>query len=89
MATQPQVLLLDETCAGLTPREVDLAIDLIKEINRRGVTIIIIEHIMKVIMSISQRILAINHGQPITTGTPAEVAGNPQVIEAYLGEEYA
>jgi branched-chain amino acid transport system ATP-binding protein len=89
MATQPQVLLLDETCAGLTPREVDLAIDLIKEINRRGVTIIIIEHIMKVIMSISQRIIAINHGQPITTGTPAEVAGNPQVIEAYLGEEYA
>lgn len=89
MATQPQVLLLDETCAGLTPREVDLAIDLIKEINRRGVTIIIIEHIMKVIMSISRRILAINHGQPITTGTPAEVSSNPQVIEAYLGEEYA
>jgi len=87
MATQPKILLLDETCAGLTPKEVDLAIDLIKEINRRGVTIIIIEHIMKVIMTISQRILAINHGQPIAAGTPEEIARNPQVIEAYLGEE--
>jgi len=87
MATQPKILLLDETCAGLTPKEVDLAIDLIKEINRRGVTIIVIEHIMKVIMTISQRILAINHGQPIAAGTPEEIARNPQVIEAYLGEE--
>jgi len=87
MATQPKILLLDETCAGLTPKEVDLAIDLIKEINRRGVTVIVIEHIMKVIMTISQRILAINHGQPIAAGTPEEIARNPQVIEAYLGEE--
>jgi branched-chain amino acid transport system ATP-binding protein len=87
MATQPQILLLDETAAGLTPREVDQAIALIREINRKGVTIIIIEHIMKVIMSISNRILAINYGQPIATGTPEEIARNPQVIEAYLGEE--
>jgi branched-chain amino acid transport system ATP-binding protein len=87
MATQPQLLLLDETCAGLTPKEVNLAIDLIKEINRRGMTIIIIEHIMKVIMSISNRILAIQHGQPIATGTPEEIAQNKQVIEAYLGED--
>jgi branched-chain amino acid transport system ATP-binding protein len=87
MATRPKVLLLDETCAGLTPREVDQAIELIQEINRRGVTIIVIEHIMKVIMTISQRILAINHGQPIAAGTPKEIAGNTQVIEAYLGED--
>jgi branched-chain amino acid transport system ATP-binding protein len=89
LATQPEILLLDETCAGLTPKEVDQAIELIREINQRGVTIIVIEHIMKVIMSISNRILAINHGQPITEGSPEEVSNNPQVIEAYLGEEYA
>ncbi|MBA4393770.1 MAG: ABC transporter ATP-binding protein [Desulfobacca sp.] len=89
LATQPKVLLLDETCAGLNPKEVNQAIELIKKINQQGVTIIIIEHIMKVIMTISKRILAINHGQPITEGTPEEVSRNPQVIEAYLGEDYA
>ena len=71
----------------MTPREVDQAIELIQEINRQGVTIIVIEHIMKVIMTISRRILAINHGQPIAAGTPKEIAQNKQVIEAYLGED--
>lgn len=86
MATRPKLLLLDETAAGLNPSELEEAIDLIKKIRDSGVTIIIVEHIMKVIMSISDRILAINHGQVIAEGTPSEVAANPHVIAAYLGE---
>ncbi len=89
LATQPQLLLLDETAAGLNPSEVDTAIRLIKAIRDRGITIIIVEHIMKVIMTISDRIHAINFGQTIAEGTPEEVAGHPGVIEAYLGEDYA
>ena len=89
VATQPDLLLLDETAAGLNPSEVDQAIDLIKKIRDKGMTIIIVEHIMKVIMTISDRIHAINFGQTITEGTPHEVANHPAVIEAYLGEEYA
>ena len=89
MATRPKVLLLDETAAGLNPGELDEAIELIKRIRDSGVTIIIVEHIMKVIMSISDRIHCINHGQTITEGKPAEVARHPQVIEAYLGQEAA
>ena len=89
VATQPELILLDETAAGLNPKELNQAIELIKEVNRRGITIIIVEHIMKVIMSISNRILAINYGRPIAEGTPEEVSRNPEVIKAYLGEEYA
>ncbi len=89
MATRPELLLLDETAAGLNPSEVDGAIELIKRIRENGTTIIIVEHIMKVIMTISDRIHAINFGQTIAEGTPGEVANNGKVIEAYLGEEYA
>jgi branched-chain amino acid transport system ATP-binding protein len=86
LATEPKMLLLDETAAGLNPGELDEAIDLIKQIRDSGVTIIIVEHIMKVIMTISDRILAINMGEPITLGTPAEVANHAEVIAAYLGQ---
>jgi branched-chain amino acid transport system ATP-binding protein len=87
LATKPKLLLLDETAAGLNPSELDGAIALIKKIRDSGTTIIIVEHIMKVIMSISDRILAINHGMPIAEGTPTEVASDREVIAAYLGEE--
>jgi len=89
LATKPLLLLLDETAAGLTPSELDGAIELIKNIRNDGTTILIVEHIMKVIMSISDRIHAINFGRTIAEGTPHEVANNPEVIKAYLGEAYA
>jgi branched-chain amino acid transport system ATP-binding protein len=89
LATKPELLLLDETAAGLNPSELDEAIDLIRKIRESGITILIVEHIMKVIMTISDRIHAINFGQTIAQGTPKEVANNRAVIEAYLGEEYA
>jgi branched-chain amino acid transport system ATP-binding protein len=88
LATKPRLLLLDETAAGLNPSESEQAISLIKKIRDSGITIIIVEHIMKVIMTISDRILAINHGMVIAEGTPAEMASNPEVIAAYLGESY-
>jgi len=89
LATKPELLLLDETAAGLNPTELDDAIELIKGIRDKGITVLIVEHIMKVIMTISDRIHAINFGQTIAEGTPHEVANNPAVIEAYLGEGYA
>jgi branched-chain amino acid transport system ATP-binding protein len=89
LATRPELILLDETAAGLNPSELDEAIELIKKMRDKGITILIVEHIMKVIMTISDRIHAINFGHTIAEGTAEEVANNAAVIEAYLGEEYA
>lgn len=85
IATKPKLILLDETFAGLNYTELDEAIKLVRKINESGVTIIIVEHIMKVIMAISDRIHAINFGETLTEGTPKEVAQNEEVIKAYLG----
>lgn len=86
LATKPDLLLLDELMAGLNPKEVSEAIDLVSRIRERGVTIFMIEHVMKAIMSICKRIMVLHHGEKIAEGTPEEVARNERVIEVYLGE---
>ena len=88
LATQPVLILLDEVMSGLNPREVEDAMALIQKINRQGITVIVIEHVMAAIMSLSHRIMVLHHGEKIAEGTPDEIAKNPRVIEAYLGEEY-
>ncbi|HNY66666.1 MAG TPA: ABC transporter ATP-binding protein [Deltaproteobacteria bacterium] len=88
MATDPEMLLMDECMAGLRPNEVDETLDVIREIRDNGVTIFIIEHIMRAIMSVSDRITVIQFGRKIMDGTPSEVANDERVIKAYLGESY-
>lgn len=87
LSTQPKLLLLDEVMAGLTPIEVQEMVRIINSINASGVTLIIIEHIMEAIMSLSQRIVVLNFGKKIMEGFPEEVSTNQQVIEAYFGVE--
>ncbi|HEV2236183.1 MAG TPA: ABC transporter ATP-binding protein [Ktedonobacterales bacterium] len=89
LATNPQLLLLDEVMAGLTPREVSAAVDLIREINRDGVTVVVVEHVMRAITGVSDRILVLHHGRKIAEDVPDAVLADPSVIEAYLGERYA
>ena len=86
LATQPELLLLDESFAGLNPAELDESIGIIGKIKDKGITIMIIEHHMKVIMAISDRIVVLSYGEKLAEGTPQEIGRNPQGIEAYLGE---
>ena len=86
LACGPRLLLLDELAAGLTPGELDDMMDIIRAIRDRGITIIVVEHIMRVIQGICDRVMVIEYGSQIAEGTPEEVLNNPRVIKAYLGE---
>lgn len=89
LAMRPRLLMLDEVNAGLNPTEIEEALAIIRKIAEQGVTIIVIEHLMKVVLSISHRLVVLHHGQLIAQGTPREVVADKRVIEAYLGAKYA
>jgi branched-chain amino acid transport system ATP-binding protein len=89
LSGDPKVLLLDEVMAGLTPREIDEAMGLTLKIRKKGVTIFIVEHVMKAVMGISDRVMVLHQGSLMATGTPQEITRNESVIKAYLGEKYA
>jgi branched-chain amino acid transport system ATP-binding protein len=88
LATEPKLLLLDEVLAGLNPAEVDEAVEMIRQIHKSGITILLIEHVLKAAMALSQRIMVLDYGKKIAEGSPEEVTSNPEVIKAYLGDNY-
>jgi branched-chain amino acid transport system ATP-binding protein len=86
LAAHPYLILLDEVLAGLNPSEISNMVEIVKKIRDRGITIIMIEHVMKAVMNVSDRILVLDYGQQIAEGTPEEISSNEKVIEAYLGD---
>lgn len=89
LSTNPELLLLDEVMAGLNPTEIDESVEMIRKIQESGITIVIVEHLMRVVTSLSSRMIVLNYGQIIADGTPNEVMNDPEVVTAYLGREYA
>jgi branched-chain amino acid transport system ATP-binding protein len=85
LATRPALLLLDEVMAGLNPTEIGEIIEVIREVRDAGVTILLIEHVMQAVTSLAERVYVLNQGRMIAEGTPAAIAENPEVVEAYLG----
>jgi len=88
LATGPRLLMLDESMAGLTPVELKRNLTLLREVRQRGITLVIVEHVMEAVMQLSDRVVVLNSGKKLLEGTPREVVVNPQVIQAYLGERY-
>jgi branched-chain amino acid transport system ATP-binding protein len=86
LATQPELLLLDEVMAGLNPTEVSEAMELVRKIREKGITVIMIEHVMKAIMAICDRVIVLHHGEKLAEGKPEEITRNKSVIEVYLGD---
>jgi branched-chain amino acid transport system ATP-binding protein len=89
LATNPELLLLDELLTGLTPIESDEAIALIKQINKQGVTVLMVEHVMRVIMGLCNRVIVLQHGEKICEGTPKQVCSDENVVKVYLGKKYS
>jgi branched-chain amino acid transport system ATP-binding protein len=89
LATEPKLLLLDEVMSGLNPTELREMLDLVRELHAGGLSLLVIEHIMAVIMPLSQRVVVLHHGEKLAEGPPAAVARDRRVIDAYLGEEFA
>ncbi|MEM1545588.1 MAG: ABC transporter ATP-binding protein [Candidatus Methanomethylicia archaeon] len=88
LLTDPKLILLDEPATGLNPSELSIMIDLIRKLNSTGVTVLVVDHNMRFIMNVAQRLIVLHYGQKIAEGAPKEIANNEAVIEAYLGEKY-
>ncbi len=89
LAAKPKLLLLDEPVSGMNPVETASFMQLLARIRAQGITILLVEHDMKMVMGVSDRVICLNHGRIIASGSPAEIQRNPDVVRAYLGERYA
>ena len=86
-ATRPRLLMLDEVMAGLRPAEADRIVSVLRQLRAEGVTILLIEHVMRVVMAVAEKVVVLHHGEKIADGTPSEVVSNPRVVESYLGRK--